>query len=132
MPFSRISLPSGEPVDHRAAVADPLDGALVACFEVAADDRFRAIHQHKSGELIVDRTYRGGPCSDDTIVLPVTTGEPRSAETKARIDRRLVENCAESTCVVPQDVLSAVVGSTFEDRSFGSGIHTAAPAGEVR
>lgn len=128
MPFTRISLLSGKAPDYLAAVADSLDRALVDCFEVPENDRFVAIHQHQSGELIFDRTYRGGPRSDDYMVFHITTGRMRSADTKARFYRRLVENLAQAPGVRPEDVMVILVNATFEDWSFASGVSAAAPA----
>lgn len=130
MPFTRISLLAGKPADYLAAVSDSLDRALVECFEVPQKDRFVAIHQHQPGELIFDRTYGGGPRSDNYILFHVTTGKARSAETKARFYRRLVENLAASPVVRPEDVMVAIVNSTIEDWSFASGVSAAAPIGE--
>ena len=130
MPFTRISLQAGKSADYLAAVADGLDRALVDCFEVPERDRFAAIHQHQPGELIFDRSYRGGPRSDDYIFFHITTGKARSAETKARFFSRLVENLAASPGVRPEDVMVAIANSTFEDWSFASGVSAAAPAAE--
>jgi phenylpyruvate tautomerase PptA (4-oxalocrotonate tautomerase family) len=130
MPFTRISLLAGKSADYLAAVSDGLDRALVDCFEVPEKDRFVAIHQHQPGELIFDRTYRGGPRSDDHVFFHITTGKARSPETKARFYRRLVENLAAVPGIRPEDVMVAISNSTFEDWSFASGISAAAPIEE--
>lgn len=127
MPFTRISLLAGKSPAYLAAVSYALDRALVDCFEVPEKDRFAAIHQHQPGELIFDRTYRGGPRSDDYIFFHITTGKARSAETKARFFRRLVENLAASPGVRPEDVMVAIANSTFEDWSFASGVSAGLP-----
>ncbi|WP_429809134.1 tautomerase family protein [Ensifer sp. B1-9] len=129
MPFTRISLLAGKSPEYLASVSDSLDRALVECFEVPEKDRFVAIHQHQPGELIFDRTYRGGPRSRDYIFFHITTGRERSPETKARFYRRLAECLADAPGVRPQDVMVTIVNSTFEDWSFASGISAAAPAG---
>lgn len=128
MPFTRISLLAGKSPAYLSAVSDSLDRALVECFEVPEDDRFVAIHQHQVGELIFDRTYRGGPRSDDYILFHVTTGKARSRETKARFFRRLVENLAASPGIRPEDVMIVIANSTFDDWSFASGISASAAA----
>jgi len=129
MPFTRISLLAGKSPDYLTAVADALDRAMVESFEVPEKDRFVAIHQHQPGELIFDRTYRGGPRSDDYILFHVTTGRQRSAETKAAFYRRLVENLAAAPGVKPEDVMVVIANSTFDDWSFASGVSASAPEG---
>ena len=132
MPFTRISLLAGKPKEYLAAVLDSLDRALVESFEVPENDRFAAIHQHQPGELAFDRSYRGGSRTNDYIFFHITTGRARSAETKARFYRRLVECLAEAPGVRPEDVMVAIVNSTFEDWSFASGISAAEPAEVAR
>lgn len=129
MPFTRISLLSGKSPAHLAAILDGLDRALVECFEVPENDRFATIHQHRPEELAFDRTYRGGPRSDDFVFFQIVTGKQRSAETKARFYRRLVERLAEAPGIRPEDVMVAITNSTFEDWSFASGVSAAEPTG---
>lgn len=128
MPFTRISLLAGKSPDYLSAIADSLDRALVECFNVPKNDRFAAFHQHQPGELIFDRTYLGGPRSDDFIVFHITTGNMRSTETKQRFYHRLVERLAEAPGVRPEDVMVTIVNSTLEDWSFASGVSAAAPS----
>jgi phenylpyruvate tautomerase PptA (4-oxalocrotonate tautomerase family) len=127
MPFTRISLLAGKSPNYLATVLDSLDRALVECFEAPEKDRFVAIHQHQPGELIFDRTYCGGPRSDDYIFFHITTGKARAPETKVRFYRRLVECLADAPGVRPEDVMVVVANSTSEDWSFASGISAAAP-----
>ncbi|OKH87925.1 tautomerase family protein [Thalassospira sp. TSL5-1] len=122
MPFTRISLLAGKSPEYLAAVSDSLDRALVACFEVPENDRFVAIHQHQPGELIFDRSYCGGPRSDDYIFFHITTGMARSAGTKAAFYQRLADNLAVSPGVRPEDVMVAIVNATFDDWFFSAGV----------
>jgi hypothetical protein len=88
----------------------------------------KALPVKMSGELVFDRTYRGVPRSDHYIFFHITTGRARSPETKARFYRRLVDNLAKAPGIRPEDVMVAIVNSTFEDWSFASSISAAAPA----
>lgn len=125
MPFTRVSLLAGKSLDYLAAVSDSLDRALVESFEVPEKDRFAVVHQHQPEELIFDRTYRGGPRSDDFILFHVTTGKTRSDETKRGFYQRLVERLAKAPGIRPEDVMVVIANSTFEDWSFASGISAA-------
>ena len=122
MPFTRISLKEGKSPAYLQAVVDSLDRALVDAFEVPENDRFAVIHQHRDGELIFDRSYRGGPRSDDVILFHVTTGRTRSADTTARFFRRLVDNLQAAPGVRPEDVMIVIANSAIDDWSFGSGV----------
>ncbi len=105
--------------------SDSLDRAMVECFEVPEKDRFVAFHQHQPGELIFDRTYRGGPRSDGYIFFHVTTGKTRTSATKQRFYGRLVEHLTKAPGVRPEDVMVVIANSTFEDWSFASGVSAA-------
>ncbi|MFP5512920.1 MAG: tautomerase family protein [Alphaproteobacteria bacterium] len=131
MPFTRISLLAGKSPAYLAAVSYSLDRAFVDCFDVPERDRFAAIHQHQPCELIFDRTYGGGPRSDDYIVFHITTGKARSPETKARFYRRLVENLAASPGVRPEDVMVVIAQSGSDDWSFASGLSASLPMEEA-
>lgn len=127
MPFTRISLLAGKSAGYLAAVCDSLDRALVEAFEAPETDRFAAVHQHQPAELVFDRTYRGGPRSDDFILFHVTTGRNRAPAVKERFYRVLVEKLARAPGVRPEDVMVIIANSTFEDWSFASGV-SAAPS----
>lgn len=128
MPFTRISLLAGKPADYLAALTESLDRALVESFAVPDNDRFVAIHQHRPEELVFDRTYRGGPRSDDFVIFSITTGKARSDATKREFYRRLVDNLADAPGLRPEDVMVIITNSSLEDWSFASGISAAAPA----
>ena len=129
MPFTRISLLTGKSRAYLAAVSDSLDRALVECFEVPDKDRFVVFHQHQAEELIFDRTYKGGPRSDDFIIFHITTGKARSNETKQHFYRRLVDCLAKTPGIRPEDVMVVIANSNLEDWSFASGTSAAAQDG---
>ncbi len=122
MPFTRISLYTGKSTTYLTAIADALDRAMVECFDVPEHDRFVAFDQLQPGEFIFDRHYRGGPRSDDFVLFHITTGKARSAETKQHFYRCLVLYLGQAPGLRPEDVMVAIVNSTFEDWSFGSGL----------
>ncbi|ABC92295.1 hypothetical conserved protein [Rhizobium etli CFN 42] len=122
MPFVRISLRKGKSQEYLAALADNVQRALVETFDVPENDRFQAIHQHDENELIFDRSYLGGPRSDDFVYISVTIGRPRTAEMKAALYWRLAELLAQSPGLRPEDVMIVVSTSAPEDWSFGAGI----------
>ena len=90
MPFTRISLLEGKSPEYLKAVSDSLHQAMVEAFNVPADDRFQAIHQHRPDELdlrpqlfwrtALGRFYR---------VLDYH-GKPRDTATKKAFYKRLV------------------------------------------
>jgi phenylpyruvate tautomerase PptA (4-oxalocrotonate tautomerase family) len=122
MPFTRISLLRGKSPEYLKALSDNFHRAMAETFDVPPDDRFQAIHQLEPGELIFDRTYLGGPRSDDYVFFDVTIGKPRSADVKKAFYRRLVQLLAEAPGVRPEDVMITVTTTAREDWSFANGI----------
>jgi phenylpyruvate tautomerase PptA (4-oxalocrotonate tautomerase family) len=121
MPFTRISLLESKSSEYLSAVSESLHKALVEAFDVPAHDRFQIIHQHGPGELVFDRTYLGGPRSDDFILFAVTAGRPRSAEVKQAFYQRLVALLAEAPGVRPEDIMVVITSTSPEDWSFSGG-----------
>ena len=121
MPFVRISLLRGKTPAYLQALSDQIHQALTETFDVPADDRFQAIHQHEPGELIFDRTYLGGPRSDDFVLIAITAGKPRSTEVKKAFYRRLVERLAQSPGLRPEDVMIVITTTASDEWSFSRG-----------
>jgi len=122
MPFTRISLLRGKSPDYLQALSDNLHRAMVETFDVPPTDRFQAIHQLEPNELIFDRTYLGGPRSDDYVFFQITIGKPRSTEVKKTFYRRLVSLLADAPGLRPEDVMVNIVTTNREDWSFADGI----------
>ncbi|MBZ9657028.1 tautomerase family protein [Phyllobacterium lublinensis] len=121
MPFTRISLLEGKSPEYLRAVSDSLHQAMVEAFNVPADDRFQAIHQHRPNELIFDRNYFGGPRSDDFILFAITTGKPRDTATKKAFYKRLVALLGKAPGIRPEDIMIIVSTSSRDEWSFGNG-----------
>ncbi|QND48195.1 tautomerase family protein [Rhizobium lusitanum] len=122
MPFTNISLLRGKSPEYLKALSDNFHRAMVETFDVPPTDRFQAIHQLEPNELIFDRTYLGGPRSDDYVFFHITIGKPRSTEVKKAFYRRLVTLLADAPGVRPEDVMINIVTTTREDWSFADGI----------
>ncbi len=127
MPFARISLLKGKPSSYLKALSDGVHRALVEAFDVPADDRFQAIHQHEPEELVFDRDYLCGPRSDGFVLISISAGRPRDIRVKQAFYRRLVELLADAPGIRPEDVMVAIQTSEAADWSFGCGIATMLP-----
>ena len=122
MPFARISLHAGKPPAYLGALSDSLHQAMVEAFDVPPADRFQVFHTHQSGELVYDRDYLGGPRSDAFVLIAITAGRPRSADTKRRFYCRLAERLAEAPGIAPRDVMVVITTTQAEDWSFACGV----------
>jgi phenylpyruvate tautomerase PptA (4-oxalocrotonate tautomerase family) len=121
MPFARISLHRGKSAEYLQALSQGLHDALVESFEVPAADRFQVIHQHEAGELIFDPNYLGGPRSHDFVLIAITAGRVRSAETKQRFYRDLVVKLQRALGIDGEDVMVVITTTASDEWSFGGG-----------
>jgi phenylpyruvate tautomerase PptA (4-oxalocrotonate tautomerase family) len=121
MPVVRISLLRGKSPEYLQALSENVHRALTDSFDVPADDRFQVIHQHDPGELIFDRSYLGGPRSNDYVLIAITAGKVRSTEVKKTFYRRVVELLGQSPGVRPEDIMIIITTNSPDEWSFSRG-----------
>src|SRR6202000_2981200 len=86
------------------------------------EDDFQLIHQHEPGEMVFSRNFRGGPRSDDWIVVTITDGLDRGERAKRRFYRTLVRLLQEGPGVRPADVFVMMTVTPAENFSFADGV----------
>lgn len=121
MPTVRISLHKGKQPEYLRTLADTVYDAMHDAFNVPANDQFVMLHQHDPEEFIYDRNYLGGPRSDDFVLIAITIGRPRDAQTKQAFYRRLVALLGERLGIASEDVMVQITTSESDDWSFGGG-----------
>lgn len=124
MPFVRISLLKGRSEDELRAISDSVYRAMVEAFEVPPNDCFQVIESLDPHELVYDRHYLGGPRSERFVLLQISAGWLRSAETKKAFYRRVTERLADRPGIAPRDVMIIIQTTQPEDWSLGDGIAT--------
>lgn len=124
MPYARISLLKGKSPEYLRALSSGVQQALTEEFNVPANDYFQIFHQLAQNELVFDRHYLGGPRSDDYVLIAITIGRPRDAQTKKSFYRRLASILETSPGIRAQDVMVVFNTTLLEDWSFGNGVAT--------
>jgi ketosteroid isomerase-like protein len=122
MPFVNISLARGKSGEYLEAVSRAVHDALVAEFQMKADDDFQVIHQYEAGELVFNRNFRGGPRSDDWILFEITDGLERGEWAKRRFYKTLVRLLQEGPGVRSADVFVMITVTPPENFSFADGV----------
>lgn len=121
MPFVDISLARGKTPEYLQAVSRAIHDALVAELNMKPDDDFQLIHQHDPGEMVFHRTFRGGPRTDDWLVIRITDGLEPGKRAKRRFYETLVRRLNEDPGVRPEDVFVMMSLSDPESFSFAGG-----------
>jgi hypothetical protein len=81
MPVVRITMLKGKPPEYIEAISNGVARALVEAYEVREGDRYHIIDEYEPGRLIFDRTFAGGPRSDDFLIVSITAGSrPREVK----------------------------------------------------
>ena len=94
MPFVDISLARGKSAEYIEGVSRAVHQALVGELGVKPDDNFQIIHQYEPGEMVFNRTFRGGPRSDDWIVFQITDDPTAAAATPSTGSAPVTCGCA--------------------------------------
>ena len=122
MPFVTIDLLRGKSADYLAALSEGVHDALVEGLDMLAEDRFQIIHQHEPEEMVFNRNFRGGPRSDDLIVVTITDGLQRDDDKKKAFYRALVRNVNANPGIKPADVFVKMHVTPPINFSFADGI----------
>lgn len=122
MPFVNIALARGKSAEYLQAVSSAVHEALVTEFDVVPENNFQLIRQHEPGEMIFHPDFRGGPRSDDWIVLTITVGRDRGERAKRRFYQTLVQLLEKGAGVRPADVFVIVTPTAPENFSFAGGV----------
>jgi phenylpyruvate tautomerase PptA (4-oxalocrotonate tautomerase family) len=122
MPLVRISAPQHLDDAQLAHLSGAVHDALVATFNVPADDRFQVITRHPPGELVVTPSYLGVAHTRNAVFVQITCNVGRTVEMKKALYARIVEDVARGGAIGPGDVLISLLEVAKENWSFGNGL----------
>lgn len=122
MPFVRIDLMRGKPVEYRNALGEIVYQAMIDLINVPKDDKFQVITEHAPEELNFPVSYLGNQYSRDIIFIQITLNAGCSVELKKAFYKRIVDDIHARLKVRPDDVVINLVEVPKENWSFGFGI----------
>ena len=109
MPFVRIDLVRGKPVQYRKALGEIVYKAMTDLIDVPEGDKFQVITEHAPEELNVSAGYLGNHYSQDIILIQVTLNFGRSIERKKAFYRRVAGDLHAHLGVQLDDVMINLV-----------------------
>jgi 4-oxalocrotonate tautomerase len=121
MPFVRIFLRAGTSPEYRKALGDGVHRALVETMAIPASDHFQVISEHFAADLIYDPGYLGVHRSDRFVLVQIILSVGRKPQQKRKLFKRITEILAESPGLPPQDLMTVLVETSWENWSFGNG-----------
>ena len=122
MPFVRIDLARGKPVEYRKALGAIVYQAMRDIIDVPENDKFQVITEHAPGELNLAESYLGNRYSGDVILIQITMTFGRSVEKKQAFYKRIVDDLNAKLKVRRDDVVINLIEVAKENWSFGGGI----------
>ncbi|HEX6771695.1 MAG TPA: tautomerase family protein [Acidobacteriaceae bacterium] len=122
MPLVTLSLETGHTAEQRRQLADAVYEAMRAAIQIPENDRFIAIREHATGDLIADPEFLGVARSGHPIFVEITLRRGRTAEKKQALYREIAQRMGATGLVRPDDVLIVLRENDTPDWSFGNGI----------
>src|SRR6266436_5152948 len=92
MPFVRIDLAQGKPVQFRKALGEIVYRAMREVINVPEGDKFQVISEHPSEALNVAESYLGNHYSKDVILIQITLNAGRTTEMKKAFFKRIADD----------------------------------------
>lgn len=122
MPFVRISLLKTLTADAKDKISKAVHSALMAEFNVPADDYFHVIDELDATQLYYPKNYLQIAHSGNMVYVQITAGSGRSYEQKERLYAAIANGIAAETPVLVHDVIIVLVeNGGKENWSFGDG-----------
>jgi 4-oxalocrotonate tautomerase len=122
MPFVRIDLLRGKPVQYRKTLGDIVFKAMRDVIDVPDGDKFQVITEHPPEEFNVTDGFLGNRYSPDVVLIQITLSAGRTVEKKKAFYKRIADDFAAQLNGRTEDVVINLVEVRREDWSFGGGI----------
>lgn len=132
MPLVRIDLPQATSAAEAAAVSSAVHQALVAVFNVPADDLFQVIARRAAGEIVCAPSYLGVSHTDKVVFVQIACAPGRTVGQKEALYERIAHGVAQGTGFLADDVIINLVETVRDNWSFGGGIAHYAVADRAR
>lgn len=120
MPTIKVHTYRGKSDETLRGIVEGVHDALVAEFGMLEDDRFEMIHQYDRNEFFYAAEFRGGPRTDDFVLLEISDRE-RTDEQKRRFYKAVVTNVSARTGIDDQNVLVILYSLPPVNFSFSGG-----------
>lgn len=120
MPVVEIFMRRGRTPAELQLITDTLHDALVEAYEVPRGDRFQIVHQLEPHEFVFDAHFMGSR-SEKFLLVRVTAGRDRSAETKRKLYALVADNLERNGAVARSEVFVIVDNVQPTDFSVSNG-----------
>jgi 4-oxalocrotonate tautomerase len=128
MPLVRISHITGKSAEQIAAMSQGVHRAMVATFNVPADDYFQIITEHAATTgLIGPAQFLGIAHTADFVFVQITCADGRTVEQKKALYAAITAHLARDAAVRTEDVIINLVETKRENWSFGNGLASFVP-----
>lgn len=123
MPVFTAHLPKGRfSSEHKRALADALNHALVDALRIPPEDRFVILNEHGSDELFLHPTFMGmNRDPQSAIIVKVLIGAHRPLEDKQKVAAAINAGASAALAISPDDIFIALIPVPNENFSFGRG-----------
>ncbi|CAM3175300.1 tautomerase family protein [Paenibacillus lupini] len=122
MPFIRVSYREDQYAGGELPlISREIHAALMEHFRVPEDDYFQLFHAHKPSEFFYSPNYLNVERTDRLLYIQITLKSGRTVEQKKSFYSELAQRLSKIG-IRAEDVFVVLVGTEFEDWTFGNGI----------
>ncbi len=121
MPTSRIALRRGKSVEHRRAISDAVQDALVDVIGIPREDHFHLIDEYDADNFIYHPSFLDIARTDDLVIVNIVLRGGRSRELRVRLHKKIADLLALRPGIRPQDVFVYLIENDYADWSVGNG-----------
>ena len=121
MPLVRITLKQGRSPEQLRTIGEEIYQAMRETINIPENDRFQAILEQASNNLIADPDYMGIKRTGDPLFIEITFRRGRTVEAKQALFRQIAERLAAKAGIRKEDILVVLTENGEADWSFGMG-----------
>ena len=130
MPLARISHLAGKSPAQIRAMSAGIQAALVAHFNVPANDLFQIITEHAGSETLISASsFLDISHTSNLVYVQITISEGRTVAMKKALFYDIAHHLARDCGVRKEDVIITLIEGKRENWSFGNGLMQFPPAG---
>ena len=121
MPFVRVTLKKGKPLEFKKNISSSIHQALMDAYAIPEDDLFQVIEEIDGENIIYPASYMGIKHSSDIIYIAITAKIGRTVEMKKSLYEKIVDNIHASNQHNKNDVVITLMENSEANWSFGNG-----------
>jgi phenylpyruvate tautomerase PptA (4-oxalocrotonate tautomerase family) len=108
MPIIHVNLHRGTSPEHRQAIANSIQSAMIEVMRIPEDDYFQVTNEYDRGNIHFDRNYFGIPRGENPVLIELRFNT-RPAEDKGALFEAIARNLTRNPGIKVEDIYMNIV-----------------------